>query len=460
MYSTGLNYGNSTPAISATKNFRSVRIHRTPTRDKKKNDNVINQPKIIFDPNNITKLVLNISGKRFEIYERLVKQFPDSLLGNRDKLNKYYDKLKDEYFFDRNREAFEGIMFFYQTNRFELPHFVSEDVFYYELKFFGLDNYLNSDSKCDDSLLYTAIDEEYRKLKRISIRPENREDVKHQKAELKKRFSRIDYFFDEEEDEDEHKMPKNRLQRWLWILLERPNKTLLGRLIAIVCLITIICSVVLICVESVYDSGIKTHRTNQEFRLKHNITDDSDKRINEYDFKFKIGDRRFEFFVLEFIFNSIFTIEIFFRMLSAPKKSKFFTSFTNLIDILSIMPFWSSILVNNSHFFYWKIFGVEEYLVSSKSATSNQYGLSILRVLKLTRILRILKLSRHVRALNIMGRILKECVYEIVLLLTCLGINIVIFSSLIYYIESYALGEMSPFLSKQNIIYFNLIIHI
>lgn len=85
---------------------------------------------------------------------------------------------------------------------------------------------------------------------------------------------------------------------------------------------------------------------------------------------------------------------------------------------------------------------------SNAKRQSNQYGLSVLRILRLTRVLRVLKLSRHIRVLNIMGRILYECVYEIVLLLTFLAINIIIFSSLIYYIELHALGEMSPFLSK------------
>lgn len=91
--------------------------------------------------------------------------------------------------------------------------------------------------------------------------------------------------------------------------------------------------------------------------------------------------------------------------------------------------------------------------VTPKAKQSNQYGLSVLRILRLTRVLRILKLSRHIRALNIMGKILYECIYEIVLLLTFLAINIVIFSSLMYYIELHALGEESPFLSNFLYIY-------
>ena len=46
-----------------------------------------------------------------------------------------------------------------------------------------------------------------------------------------------------------------------------------------------------------------------------------------------------------------------------------------------------------------------------------------------------------------MGEILRECAFEIVLLLTFLAINIVIFSSLIYYIELYAMEDKSPFIS-------------
>jgi hypothetical protein len=49
--------------------------------------------------------------------------------------------------------------------------------------------------------------------------------------------------------------------------------------------------------------------------------------------------------------------------------------------------------------------------------------------------------------MKIMGEILRECAFEIVLLLTFLAINIVIFSSLIYYIELYAMEDKSPFIS-------------
>jgi hypothetical protein len=211
-------------------------------------------------------------------------------------------------------------------------------------------------------------------------------------------------------------------------------------------------------------------------------------------------ERRFEYFVLEFICNLVFTIELTLRLIAAPNRFKFLRGFANIVDIIAIVPFWTAIAINNLNIFNnFKFFNYATYKTSamttpsaafsdsSKPTTtmtmttatsiaetltttattvstiiattaaaiytattkrpSNQYGLSVLRILRLTRVLRVLKLSRHIRALYIMGKILYECMYEIILLLTFLAMNIVIFSSFMYYIELQALGDASPFLS-------------
>lgn len=110
---------------------------------------------------------LNISGKIFEIHEYLLDLFPLSLLGCEAERLKFYDSKRDEFFFDRNREAFEGVLQFYQTNgAFEVPYFVPVDTFYEEIRFFRLDNYLDSSSKCDESLLITALQSKLKDLKK------------------------------------------------------------------------------------------------------------------------------------------------------------------------------------------------------------------------------------------------------------------------------------------------------
>lgn len=58
------------------------------------------------------RLRLNISGKQYEVFEYMLAYYPNTLLGSNSDRIKYYDPLRDEYFFDRSREAFEGMPVF------------------------------------------------------------------------------------------------------------------------------------------------------------------------------------------------------------------------------------------------------------------------------------------------------------------------------------------------------------
>ena len=61
------------------------------------------------------RIVINISGMRFETQLKTLQQFPDSLLGDPKKRAKYFDPLRNEYYFDRNRPSFDAILYFYQS---------------------------------------------------------------------------------------------------------------------------------------------------------------------------------------------------------------------------------------------------------------------------------------------------------------------------------------------------------
>ena len=62
------------------------------------------------------RIVINISGGIFETTEKTLKRFPDTLLGDNEKRRKYYSAVKRDYYFDRNRVSFEGILDFYQSS--------------------------------------------------------------------------------------------------------------------------------------------------------------------------------------------------------------------------------------------------------------------------------------------------------------------------------------------------------
>jgi potassium voltage-gated channel Shaker-related subfamily A protein 4 len=417
------------------------------------------------------RLMINISGKRFEVEEKLLNKYPTTLLGCEQKRSKYYDPLRNEYFFDRNREAFENILFFYQSNgKFHVPYFLHVEVFFDEIKFFQLQHFINCESECDEALQILALEDELTEIKLRECELKNIQNnesnsLDKEKLELRDRFKHLKYFNEELEDLNERlSMPKNKVQQYIWLLFERPQTSFFGRVVAFVCLATVIVSVFTMCMETVVDSyGLKYTSPCEDacsYAPDHYFS--SEQQSNKFDENYDILNQEEErkplFFVLELICNSIFTLEISFRLISSSQKVKFLKNFSNIVDIIAIVPFWTTLILNNTNTIHAKLLylfieikgedasSIQSQLIK-KSSNNDQYGLSVLRILRLVRILRIFKLSRHIRALNIMGKILYECLYEIVLLLTFLGINVVIFSSFIYYIEFYALGELSPFLS-------------
>jgi len=61
------------------------------------------------------RIVINVSGMRVETRLRTLSRFPDTLLGNERKRARYFDPLRNEYFFDRNRLGFDAILYYYQV---------------------------------------------------------------------------------------------------------------------------------------------------------------------------------------------------------------------------------------------------------------------------------------------------------------------------------------------------------
>ena len=62
------------------------------------------------------RVCINIAGQIFETQLKTLQQFPDTLLGHPEKRRRYFDPNRNQYFFDRNRPSFGGILYFYQVN--------------------------------------------------------------------------------------------------------------------------------------------------------------------------------------------------------------------------------------------------------------------------------------------------------------------------------------------------------
>ena len=62
------------------------------------------------------RIKINIAGQVFRTYEDTLDRMPDTLLGDKERRQEFYDDEGKEYFFDRHRESFPAILYFYQSD--------------------------------------------------------------------------------------------------------------------------------------------------------------------------------------------------------------------------------------------------------------------------------------------------------------------------------------------------------
>ena len=77
---------------------------------------------------------ISVSGMKYETLKSTLRRFPNTLLSDRKKRKPYYNDETRCYYFDRNREGFEAILYYYQSGYGCI--FVSKTHFVY--KYLGL----------------------------------------------------------------------------------------------------------------------------------------------------------------------------------------------------------------------------------------------------------------------------------------------------------------------------------
>ena len=117
------------------------------------------------------------------------------------------------------------------------------------------------------------------------------------------------------------------------------------------------------------------------------------------------------FFGIEAVCVIVFTVEYFARLYSAPNRCKHARDALSIIDIVAILPFYIGLFM-------------------TKSAISSAFV-----TLRVFRVFRIFKFSRHSKGLRILGSTLKSCASELGFLLFSLSMAIIIFATVVYYVE-------------------------
>uniref|UniRef100_A0A674JI53 BTB domain-containing protein n=1 Tax=Terrapene triunguis TaxID=2587831 RepID=A0A674JI53_9SAUR len=323
------------------------------------------------------RLVINISGLRFETQLRTLSLFPDTLLGDPSRRMRFFDPLRNEYFFDRNRPSFDAILYYYQSGgRLRRPVHVPLDIFMEEIRFYQLGEEAIETFREDEGFI----------------------------------------------QEEEKPLPQQHFQRQVWLLFEYPESSGPARGIAIVSVLVILISIVIFCLETLPEFRQESkgappgfaegaHREDQMFLLAEQPNGTPSPmhpspRANPF-----FTD---PFFLIETLCIIWFSFELLVRFFACPSKPEFSRNIMNIIDIVAIIP----------------------YFITLGTELQQAMSLAILRVIRLVRVFRIFKLSRHSKGLQILGKTLQASMRELGLLIFFLFIGVILFSSAVYFAET------------------------
>lgn len=115
--------------------------------------------------------------------------------------------------------------------------------------------------------------------------------------------------------------------------------------------------------------------------------------------------------VLEWVFTAIFTLDYALRLLSARRPWRYARSFYGVVDLLSILPPYLSLVL-----------------------TGGQY-LLIIRALRLLRMFRVFKLLRYLSEASVLGEALRDSQAKITVFFLSVLTLVTIFGTLLYLIE-------------------------
>ncbi|CAL8244430.1 unnamed protein product [Lota lota] len=226
------------------------------------------------------RVVINVSGLKFETQLKTLTQFPDTLLGDPDRRIRYFDPLRNEYFFDRNRPSFDAILYYYQSGgRLKRPANVPFDIFSEEVKFYELG---------EEAVLKFREDEGFVK-------------------------------------EEEKPLPEDEFKRQIWLLFEYPESSSPARGIAVVSVLVIVISIVIFCLET-----LPEFRDDKEYLQPRDNLTHADHGFTPFNDPF---------FLVETVCIIWFSFEFVVRFFASPSKADFFKNIMNSIDIVSILPY-------------------------------------------------------------------------------------------------------------------------
>ena len=228
-------------------------------------------------------VTINVAGKRFQTYNKALKRYPNTLLGDEVRRAMYYNPDKGEYFFNRHRSAFKAILFYYQSPNGELvrPNQIPIHIFLNELIFFDMGTDVIDGFQIEAGIKEVHVDTP---------------------------------------------RPKWKPFRIVWDFLDDPDSSRIAKLFAITTVLIIVLSLIMFVMETLPEFSEKVEKV--------------DGRMVRTPSKHAAWMAKVNTAVIAW-----FTVEYIGRLIVCPNKVQFLTSLLNTIDLLSILPYYVTALL-------------------------------------------------------------------------------------------------------------------
>lgn len=352
-----------------------------------------------FDKN---RIFINVGGVTNEISWSTLERIPNTRLFSikhaKDlmeikNLCDDFNAEKNEIFFDRSPTFFNTVINFYRTGKL---HIIDEGcimAFKEDLDYWGIDdNYIEPCCYMNFHQRFESIQEDFQKEKEFNAEDELKTNNK---------FS----------------CTQSSIRKCVWDLMDNPQTSTAAKVIAIISMFFVVLSTLTLTLNTIPD--LRTKVFNESI-LTNNLTEEAKSSLYENESNYYYADNKY-FELIEVICIAWFTLEYCLRFWAAPKKWEFFKAPLNIIDLISILPFYVQIIMSSSH--------LEEYAAQTNGIRR------LLTLFRVLRVLRIFKLARHSTGLQSLGYTLQMSYKELGLLLMFLSIAVLLFSSLAYFAE-------------------------
>ncbi|KAK5864036.1 hypothetical protein PBY51_001013 [Eleginops maclovinus] len=337
--------------------------------------------------------IINVGGLRYRLPWTTLEDFPLSRLGQLHLCSSFdeimcicddYDVTHNEFFFDRSPCAFRTILTFLRAGKLRSLREMCALSFREELLYWGVPE--ESMEWCCRRRLLQRV-EEFEAMERAEEEEELLEDM-------------METGSGHREHAAESRL--NRCMGKLRDMVERPHSGLPGKIFA--CL-----SVLFVTITAV------------------NLSISTMPAMREEEEAGKCSQMCYNIFIVETVCVAWFSLEFTLRFIQDRSKLAFLRHPLNLIDVVAILPYYITLVVDST--------SKGEKRLGSGNSYLDKVGL-VLRVLRALRILYVMRLARHSLGLQTLGLTARRCTREFGLLLLFLCVAIALYSPLLYLIEN------------------------